>query len=184
MNNRTIKVRYRYGSAEFEAEGDPIDVNAHTALFLHERRNRRTTSQQPSGVTSEVEMLQLPLPIGETPSLAGEGVSNESIIQGKPIPSNLRELYRKLTNVNHKVLILTVLYHERAVTEGLSYDEVMAAIDSLRVEGVAAPKRTVLMARMNDLIDDRLVYKPDLSKNKYAITNPGIDEINRTLRGD
>ncbi len=160
--DKRVRVHYRLGDDELEAEGPPEEVNKHTAVFLSVVAKGKSVQ------------LQLPFPVEEETPLLGESSDVSSVIRGNgrnQQPPDLLSVYLKKAPKSQwqEILVITYWYQQYEHHEHVSTKDYRDAYRMLRRAGVKEPAN--ISARAQDAVDRTYLYKS--YEDQYGLTVQG-----------
>lgn len=169
MDNQEFYVRYKIKDSEMEAKGDRDHVNQHAVAFLTLVADGKPIQ------------LQLPNPVEkETPLLVqsngvSPNVSGDNSLNHKPLPT----LYREKSPKSQPDQILVITYFYQVVMEHaqVSYNDLNAAYTELLSIGADDPSNP--RQSVKTLVGRKLLYKPNRSEGVFALTDDGVDYVEK-----
>ncbi|MCZ7547171.1 MAG: hypothetical protein M5R40_28255 [Anaerolineae bacterium] len=166
MNEGYVRVRYRFGDAEMEAEGPPDRVEQYAGAFLTLAAQRPVIEGE---VLKEGDGTLLLGKSGNVPSkISDDGGDHQSL--------DLCGLYRKLAPRNQAQQLMVInRHHEYEGTESLTVKEYLEAYSALRRVGVSKPAN--IYARLNEAIQAGYLYEVEEGAGQYALTDQGREFV-------
>lgn len=178
---RNLRVRYEFGSAKFEAEGNAEDVARHSAAFLSEIHLKK---KMPQSISATSEVIQLPL-FDKSEVIVLEDTTTSQLPNASVVPKSDPDLITffmdkavnpetmKVEPTQHnQLLIIAHFLQQYQGKETVSLADFQTAYKSLQQIPVQKPAN--LPARLSECVSRGFLFKKG---DGFALTMGGKRRI-------
>lgn len=178
--NGNVRVRYRFGDKELEAEGPATEVEKHAVAFLSlagEGKPVQLQLPEPVIVIGEGAEVKTPL-LGESSDVAEK--INGSVAHENSL--DLVSFYHTLSpkSQNEQIVAVTFFGGVHEARDFLTFDDYAEAFDKLLRAGKAAkPPRNQLRDMVNNAEKRGLIYR--VRNGAFALKDKGMEMAQRMI---